>query len=81
MQGKNGDTGRENRLLDAVDEGGGGANEERRTGTSARPRAKRAAGGTPLFSTGSSALSPVMTGGEEWRRGGGLKRQGMCVHI
>ena len=38
LQGKNGDTGRENRLVDAVDEGGGGANEERRTGTSARPR-------------------------------------------
>ena len=80
-QGKKGDTGRENRLVDAVEEGGGGANGERRTGVSARPRAKRAAGGKLLFSTGSSALSPVMTGGEEWRRGGRLKRQGMCVYI
>ena len=35
----------------------------------------------PLFSTESSALSPVMTGGEEWRRRGRLKRQGICGYI
>lgn len=78
--GQTGDRLRSARLVDAVEEGGGAKGESAlafvhglcKVGSWWRK---------PLFSTEGSALSPVMTGGEEWRcRGGSRGREYVATY-
>ena len=81
MQGRNGNTDLENRLVDTAGEEKRGTNGESRINIYTLPREKRIAGKELLYNTGSPAWHSVMTlrdgmgRGEESR----LKRELRCV--
>ena len=83
LQGSNGDTDIQNRLVDTVGEGEGGMNWENNMQTYTLPYVKQIASGNVLCDTGSSASSPSALwqprGWMGWQ--GRFKREGTYAYV